>query len=207
VSRNLLVALEAFAVGLGEGMQHLHLASHFHTTDVAKYADMLAVAWGLSLNERTLLRPAALLHDVGKMAVLDTLLTMRGQKLARDSADWRRLQLHTRFGARILTQIASAYPKADIAAPIVAAALHHHEDWDGGGYPFGLAGRSIPLLARLLRIVDSYAAMTQPEREWRLPLNFEQALAELRRGQGKQYDPDLMDCFCESMERNAIEAI
>ncbi|HET7727045.1 MAG TPA: diguanylate cyclase [Candidatus Limnocylindrales bacterium] len=147
-----------------------------------------AMATQLDLPEAEIdrLRIAALLHDVGKVAVPDEVLE---KPAPLTSAEWRTVVQHPRIAQVILEQAAAIRD----AAPIV---LHHHERYSGHGYPFGLRGNEIPLGARVIAIADAYDAMTH-DRPWRAAMSHEQALGELRRHAGTQFDPELVALFCE----------
>ncbi|HKK08088.1 MAG TPA: HD domain-containing phosphohydrolase, partial [Gemmatimonadota bacterium] len=134
------------------------------------------------------------LHDVGKIAVpaeiLDKPATLSGE-------EWDLMRSHAAVGARILEPIA-AY--ADVL-PIVR---HHHERYDGGGYPDGLAGEAIPLLARVLAVVDSFDAMTS-RRPYREAMTVERAVAILRENAGTQFDGRVVGAFVALVERNGLD--
>lgn len=147
-----------------------------------------AMATQLDLPEQEIdrIRIAGLLHDVGKVAVPEEVL----EKAAPlTSAEWRTVVQHPRIGQVILEQAAALRD----AAPIV---LHHHERYSGHGYPFGLRGNDIPLGARIVAIADAYDAMTQ-DRPYKRAMSHDQAVAELRRHAGTQFDPMLVTLFCD----------
>jgi len=124
---------------------------------------------------------AALLHDVGKIAVPPALLRKPDPL---DDAEWAVIRQHPAAGERIVRAIPAL-------RAVSAAVRHHHERWDGGGYPDRLSGRAIPLSARVLTLVDAYETM-RTGRPYRAPLAREEVLDELRRGAGVQFDPDLL---------------
>ncbi|HST39103.1 MAG TPA: diguanylate cyclase [Conexibacter sp.] len=128
---------------------------------------------------------AAELHDIGKIAVPEAVLHKPGPL---DDDEWRLMRQHTVIGDRIL----SASPAMRQVALLVRAS---HERWDGGGYPDGLAGEAIPLGARIVAVCDSYSAMTS-DRPYQVPLRHAEAIAELRRCAGAQFDPRVVDAFC-----------
>jgi HD-GYP domain-containing protein (c-di-GMP phosphodiesterase class II) len=136
-----------------------------------------------------------LLHDVGKLAVPDAILSKPGRLTA---AEWRLMRRHPREGARILAGI-----------PFLGRALHivlyHHERWDGDGYPHRLRGEEIPKWARLFAVVDTVDAMTT-DRPYRAALPLEAAIAELRAQSGKQFDPHCVAAF-ERLDRDAVRAV
>ncbi|MGC7880231.1 HD-GYP domain-containing protein, partial [Desulforudis sp. 1190] len=155
-----------------------------HSVRVAKLARACARALGLNTEEQEQVYLAALLHDVGKIGVSEDVLLKPGRL---DPAEWEEVKSHPVVGARIIEP--ARFPTA-----VIAAVRHHHEDYDGGGYPDGLAGEEIPLLARVIRVADTYDAMTSA-RPYRQALTPQQALEELRRWAGRQFDPRVVEAF------------
>jgi HD-GYP domain len=137
---------------------------------------------GLPRKQRDELILFSTLHDVGKTALPDSLLD-KTAPLTPD--EWDKMRRHPELGARI----AHSLPElAEVAEDI----LLHHERWDGSGYPKGLVDDQIPLLVRILSILDAYDTMTHG-RPYKKPLTHEDAVGELRKGAGKQFDPDLVE--------------
>jgi diguanylate cyclase (GGDEF)-like protein/putative nucleotidyltransferase with HDIG domain len=160
-----------------------------HSRKVNTYAVALAEAIGLSPEDVSRVSTAALLHDIGKIGVPDKVLNKEGKLNAED---WEAIKSHPRLGATIVGNIPNL-------APCVSTILHHHERWDGSGYPEGLKGEQISVEARILAIADSFEAMSAA-RPYRPALCGEKVLKELRRGAGSQFDPELVEVFVGIIE-------
>ena len=159
-----------------------------HTAGVADYATGLATAAGLRAADANIVRAAAELHDIGKLALPETLLAKPG---ALDEHEWELVRGHTLIGERII----AAGEGLDPVARIVRST---HERWDGTGYPDGLAGENIPLAARIIAICDAYDAMTST-RTYRAALTQPEAVRELRDSAGTQFDPGLVATFIQTI--------
>ncbi len=160
-----------------------------HSRRVNTYAVALAEAVGLSSDQVSRVSTAALLHDIGKIGVPDRVLN-RKRKLGAE--DWELIKTHPRLGATIVGNIPNLIP-------CVSSILHHHERWDGGGYPEGLKGEEISIEARILAVADAYEAMSSA-RPYRAALSTEKVLNELRRCAGSQLDPELVEVFIGIIE-------
>jgi putative nucleotidyltransferase with HDIG domain len=155
-----------------------------HSAAVARYSRQVAAMMGLSEREQDLIHTAALLHDIGKFILPDTVL-FANRKLTDD--EWELIKLHPEQGAKLVERIEGYGPVAEIV-------LHHHEKYAGGGYPTGIAGDTIPLGARIISAADTYDVMTSRD-SYRRPVSSEAALAELRRVAGTQLDPQVVEVF------------
>jgi diguanylate cyclase (GGDEF)-like protein len=155
-----------------------------HLSGVSHLAEATALRLQLSHEEVEQVRHAAELHDVGKVAVPDAILTKPGPL---DEEEWAFIRRHTLIGERIV----GAAPALGRIAMLVRSS---HERWDGDGYPDGLAGEDIPLGARIVAVADAFDAMTS-QRPYSLPRPPEAALEELRRCAGTQFDPDVVEAF------------
>ena len=153
---------------------------------IASIVSAMATQLDLPEVEIDRIRIAALLHDVGKVAVPEEILE---KPAPLTSAEWRTVVQHPRIGQVILEHAATLKD----ASPII---LHHHERYSGHGYPFGLRGHDIPLGARIVAIADAYDAMTN-DRPYKRALDHGQAIKELRRQAGTQFDPELVGLFCD----------
>jgi putative nucleotidyltransferase with HDIG domain len=155
-----------------------------HSAAVARYSREVARMLGLSEREQELVHTAALLHDIGKFILPDSILFAE-RKLTDE--EWEVIKLHPEQGARLVERIDGYGPVAEIV-------LHHHERFGGGGYPAGIAGEQIPLGSRIIAAADTYDVMTARD-SYRRPVSSEAALAELRRVAGTQLDPRVVEAF------------
>jgi len=159
-----------------------------HSKRVAAMSELIGEALGLSREELATVHAAGLLHDIGKVGVPDSILTKPG-KPTED--EWKLIRKHPAEGARIV-----GYLK-ELAA-LIPIIRHHHEWYDGTGYPDGLRGEAIPLGARMVSIADAYDTMTT-KRTYRYVVSQEEALEELRRCAGTQFDLELVEAFCRAI--------
>jgi HD-GYP domain-containing protein (c-di-GMP phosphodiesterase class II) len=155
-----------------------------HTQRVTNYALLLAERLALSPVECRLLQVGVPLHDIGKIGVDDAVLRKAG---ALNRTEFQRMRSHTVRGAAILSGIPGM-------APVLPIVRSHHERWDGRGYPDGLVGDAIPLLARVVAIADAFDAMTS-DRPYRKGLPLARAFAEISAGSGSQFDPRCVAAF------------
>ncbi len=191
LNRVFLSTVEALALAIDAKDQ----VTHGHIRRVQRYTMGLAEALGMK-DERQLdaLRAAALLHDTGKLAVPEYILNKPGPLTP---SEFERMKVHAAVGADILKSIDFPYP----VEPIVR---HHHENWDGSGYPAGLKGQEIPLGARMLSVVDCYDALTS-DRPYRPRMSRQQAEQILLERRGKSYDPWVVDKFLTIVDK--LEAL
>jgi diguanylate cyclase (GGDEF)-like protein len=166
-----------------------------HVDGVAALADQTARVLGMSEEQRTAVLQAATLHDIGKAAVPDAILEKAGPL---DEEEWAFMRRHTIIGERIM----QAAPALAAAAPLVRSS---HENFDGTGYPDRLAGDDIPLGARIIAVCDAYDAMVS-DRPYRAALSHDEALAELRRCAGTQFDPAVVGAFVGTVDRADLKA-
>ena len=153
---------------------------------IASLATGLALEMGLPHEEIERIRIASLLHDLGKIAIPEEILD---KPSTLSDAEWQTIGEHPRIGQVILEQATTLRE----AIPVV---LHHHERYNGGGYPHGLRGSEIPLGARIVAVADAYHAMVH-DRPYSAAVGHEKALEELRSHAGTQFDPVVVDVFCE----------
>ena len=162
-----------------------------HAARVAAYTVMLGRRLGWSDDVLTPLEEAAYLHDIGKISISDRVL-LKPSRL--NPQEWEQMREHPVISADIIRPL---FPEA-----LVQAVRHHHERWDGTGYPDGLAGDDIPLLARAMAVVDSYDAMSC-RRPYRASLSYPECVAELGRCRGTQFDPEIVDAFLDVLDEVA----
>jgi putative two-component system response regulator len=162
-----------------------------HNERVSNLAVMLAEAAGLGPRQTEQVRMGGILHDIGKIGIPDKVLNKPGPL---DDVEFDMVRSHPRQGERILLPLRSLKEVGDIV-------LHHHERYDGKGYPEGLAGEEIPLNARIVAIADSFDAMTT-NRPYRNALTYEKAIEELTQGAGSIWDPQLVELFIDLLEND-----
>jgi diguanylate cyclase (GGDEF)-like protein/putative nucleotidyltransferase with HDIG domain len=179
-----LRTIEALAIAIDAKDEVTH--DHVHRVQI--YATGLARLVGLSEAEVEALKAGALLHDIGKLAVPDYILN-KPDKLT--TAEFDRMKVHTIVGAEILTRVGFPYP-------VVPVVRHHHERWDGRGYPDGLRGEEIPMTARILSVVDCFDAVRE-DRQYRKAMTREQAIDLIKGASGTMYDPDIVSLFLEHL--------
>jgi len=192
ISRLHLATVEALATAIDAKDQ----ITHDHVYRVQVYAAGLARHFGLTALEIEALKAGALLHDVGKIAVPDYILSKPG-KLTAD--EFEKMKIHTVVGAQILERVNFPYP----VVPIVR---HHHERWDGRGYPDGLKGEQIPMTARILTVVDCFDAVRE-DRQYRKGLTREAACAFLRHNAGSQFAPQVVEAFLANLPQYEQEIV
>ncbi|HZI18390.1 MAG TPA: diguanylate cyclase [Pyrinomonadaceae bacterium] len=159
-----------------------------HVRRTQTYAVGLGRLLGLSAGEIEALRAGALLHDVGKLAVPDFILNKPGSLTA---AEFEKMKIHATVGADIIRRVGFPYPVEEVVR-------HHHERWDGAGYPEGLKGEEIPLVARIIGVVDFYD-VTRCDRPYRAGMSREESLALLRGEAGKAFDPRVVELFTDGV--------
>ncbi len=185
-----------------EILERLALAAEFrddstrqHTQRVGIWSERLARKLGLPDAAADLVRRAAPLHDLGKVAVPDGIL-LKLDRLTEDET--RVMQTHTQIGAKILS--GSSHPLLQLAEQI---ALTHHEHWDGSGYNPGFRGEAIPLVSRIVAVVDVFDALTHA-RPYKAAWPIEDAVEELERQSGRQFDPRVVSAFVELLEEDGL---
>ncbi len=163
----------------------------FHVVRMAKYSRQIAEALGLSAKECDEIEYSAPMHDIGKIGVPDKILLKPGKF---DAEEWQVMQGHAQIGHAILADSQSRYMQMG-----AIIALNHHERFDGTGYPSGLAGKDIPLVARIVTVADVYDALVS-RRPYKEPWGEQDALDYLRKHAGTQFDATCIDAFFERLD-------
>src|SRR3990167_6619052 len=186
-----LATIEALALAIDAKDQ----TSQSHIRRVQLYAAALARGLGMSENHIQGVKTAALLHDIGKLAVPEHILSKPGPLTPEE---FQKIRAHPKVGADIISAVPFPYP----VSPLI---LSHHERWDGKGYPAGLKGEEIPLGARILSVVDYFDAL-MAERPYHKAMSFEAAIGLLQQEAGKALDPAVVEKFIDSLPSLQIEA-
>lgn len=179
-------SLSAIGKSLNAALSERDRYTESHCARVVVFAEALGRECGLPEDEIGLLKIRASFHDIGKTGIPDRILF---KAAGFDAAEWGIMKTHPLIGERIIRAI-----DVEGTDEIARVVRHHHEHFDGSGYPDGLAGAGIPLHARLLSIVDSYDAMVTP-RPYHRARNHTEVMDILRKEEGGKHDPDLLDSF------------
>jgi putative nucleotidyltransferase with HDIG domain len=196
--RELSKGLETFSLQIiGSMMTALDMKDNYtaqHSAAVAHYSYDIAHRLGMKESDCRLAHKAGLLHDLGKISVPDMVLN-RLDALA--DRDWEVIKQHPEAGEEIVKNVTELRDLSEII-------LHHHERYDGTGYPGGLLSNTIPLMSRIVAVADAYSAMIS-DRPYRPRMSDKKAIDELMKGSGSQFDPDLVKIFVEILEREVQE--
>jgi len=192
LSRLHLATVEALATAIDAKDQ----TTHCHVRRVQIYAQGLGKLLQLSDGEITALNSGALLHDIGKLAVPDHILNKPGPLTP---PEFEKTKIHTIVGAEILSRV-------DFPYPVVPIVRHHHERWDGCGYPDGLKETQIPITARIMSVIDCFDSVRE-DRPFRPGMSREEAIDLLRKDSGTHFDPKLVDLFIEQLPRFEAEIV
>ncbi|BBD10010.1 HD-GYP domain-containing protein [Desulfovibrio ferrophilus] len=188
----LSISLHQLAESLGMAVDAKDPCTCEHSEEVAVISQILALRMGYSPRKAETIHIAGHLHDIGKIGIPDDILRKPGTLTTRE---WGIIKRHPEIGAQIVRPVKALGHPGGIADII----LHHHESYDGTGYPHGLRGRNIPDGARIIAVADSLSAMLQP-RTYKPAMDFEAAAADIVRYSGQRYDPRVVEAFtqCDS---------
>ena len=169
---------------LGRAAEYKDNETGLHVMRMSHYAQVLALAYGLSAHQAEDLLHAAPMHDIGKIGIADSILLKPGKLTAEE---YQQMQQHPLIGAEIIGECDS-----DLLRMAKVVALYHHEKWDGSGYPHGLAGEAIPLEARIVAVSDVFDALTSA-RPYKTAWGIEETLQYMRAQKGLHFEPRLVD--------------
>lgn len=190
-------ALFAYTKALSVALGYRDLLTRLHSERVQGISEVIGAALGLDQNKLNALRIAASFHDIGKIGIPDRILLKPAQF---DDAEWKIMKSHSEIGEKIM--IATEIEGAQQAARVIR---HHHEHFNGSGYPDGLAGEDIPVCARIISIADSYDAMAVTRTYHRARTHGE-IMDILNEENGIKHDPELMRLFCKIIETSEFKA-
>jgi len=182
-------------IALSRTVEKKDLGTYGHSMRVSDISSRIARQIGLSTSEVENVRAASLLHDIGKIGISDSILAKKGP-LDAEEADI--IRSHPEKGVEILQPL----KQFELLLPAI---LHHHERFDGSGYPRGLSGDAIPLSARIISVADTYDAI-QSDRPYRLAASHENAVREVCAWSGKQFDPGVVSAFTRVLQEGNSEA-
>jgi HD-GYP domain-containing protein (c-di-GMP phosphodiesterase class II) len=190
-------ALYAYTKGLSTALGYRDLMTRLHSERVRDLSILLAKRCGLSEPHLSALRIGASFHDIGKIGIPDRILL---KPSTLDEAEWEEMKKHSEYGEEIMRS--TEFPGSQLAATVIR---HHHEHFDGGGYPDGLAGDEIPVCSRIISIADSYDAMAVT-RSYHQSRTHKEIMQVLAAESNSKFDPQLMAIFTELIETSPLRA-
>lgn len=190
-------ALYTYTKALSVALGYRDLLTRLHSERVQGLSVAIGMACGLPNNQINSLRIAASFHDIGKIGIPDHILLKPGQF---NEAEWEEMKRHSEIGEKIIA--ATELEGSPLAALVIR---HHHEHYDGQGYPDKLAGKDIPVCSRIISIADSYDAMAVT-RSYHHARTHPEIMAILQEENGKKHDPELMQIFCAMIETSKYKS-
>jgi putative nucleotidyltransferase with HDIG domain len=176
--------LDSIALTLSTAIEARNLETGEHCRRLGVLSERMAAVLGLDERQQMTIRVGGYLHDIGKIGIADAVLLKPGRLTDDEMAEMRR---HSEIGAAVLDV-------HEAMSEIAQIVRHHHERWDGRGYPAAVAGTAIPLGGRIIAVADAFSAMTG-DRVYRPALPLDRAWAELRAHSGSQFDPEIVEAF------------
>lgn len=183
------LGLHQLSEALGNAIDAKDCLTNNHSQQVAVASYLIALAMGFNTNHADLIHIAGHLHDIGKIGVPDAVLKKQGKFT---NEDWKWMKRHSEIGAKIIAPVKVLKSNGGIWEIV----LYHHERYDGAGYPVGLEGKDIPIGARIIAVADTLSALIQ-DRPYRKGRCFDEAVQEIQRHSGAQFDPDVVKTFIE----------
>ena len=190
-------ALATYTKALSVALGYRDLLTRLHSERVLGLSAAVGIACGLSGKELGILKLAAMFHDIGKIGIPDHILLKSSQF---DEAEWQKMKQHSEIGETIVAS--TELEGSQQVSPVVR---HHHEHYNGQGYPDRLAGEEISVCSRIIAIADSYDAMAVT-RSYQHSRTHPEIMAILRKESGEKHDPELMRIFCEIIESSEFKA-
>lgn len=178
---------------LKKSLEEKNMETSEHTERVAEYAVVIGKKLNLKIADLDELTLVASLHDIGKIGINEDIL-LKSEKLTKE--EFEIMKTHTEKGYRIINASSEL-------GNVAKCVLTHHEKWDGAGYPLGLSGEEIPLMARIINVADSYDVMTN-DRVYKKAMTKEDAIKELKKCSGTQFDPKIVECFSDYLENKEV---
>jgi len=183
------MSLHQLSESLGNAVDAKDRLTHNHSQHVAVISYLLALSMGFNARQADVIHIAGHLHDIGKIGVPDSVLKKTG---AFTEQDWEWMRRHPEIGAKIVSPVKFFKSNGGVWEMV----LHHHERYDGAGYPARLQGSDIPIGARIIAVADTFSALTQ-DRPYKKGRGFDEAVEEIQKHSGTQLDPVVVGVFAE----------
>ncbi|PIW48139.1 MAG: phosphohydrolase [Zetaproteobacteria bacterium CG12_big_fil_rev_8_21_14_0_65_54_13] len=195
-SDNVYEALFKYTKALTVALGYRDSMTRLHSDRVRSISMLIGKHLGLVGDDYSALKMGSSFHDIGKIGIPDTILL---KPASLDADEWKEMKRHSEYGEAIIA--ASGFEGSDRAAKAIR---HHHEHFDGGGYPDGLAGSEIPLCSRIMALADSYDAMAVT-RSYHRARNHQEIMSVMLGERGTKFEPRLFEAFCECIERSPMK--